>query len=265
MAPLLNQNGKKFIQQVCSKFLFLGRAVDPTLLCHISAIASQSSKPTVDTLQHTKQLLDYIATQHDAVLTYNASDMVLAIHSDASYLSKLGACSRAGGHFFLSSNTEIPPNNRAVLNIAHVIKHVMASATEAELAALYIMAREAVFIRVILEELGHKKPATPLQTDNSTAEGVVNSKSNPNAQKPWTCDSIGSSIMNARNNSASTGAPASSITPTTGPNIILPPIIKTSGVNSSHHNSLWQCCDSATAPTPQCPLPNSNMSPLARV
>eukprot|EP00804_Cyclotella_cryptica_P028989 CCRYP_012408-RA/>CCRYP_012408-RA protein AED:0.21 eAED:0.21 QI:0/0/0/1/1/1/2/0/880 len=180
-APLLDQEGKKFIQQVCSKFLFLGRAVDPTLLCPISAIASQSSKPTVNTLKHPKQLLDYIATQDDAVLTYNASDMVLAIHSDASYLSKPGARSLAGGHFFLSSNAEIPPNNRAVLNIAHIIKHVMASATEAKLAALYIMAREAVFIRIILEELGHTQPAT-LQTDNSTAEGVVNGK----VQPKWT-------------------------------------------------------------------------------
>eukprot|EP00956_Cyclotella_meneghiniana_P010702 scaffold14979_cov93-Cyclotella_meneghiniana.AAC.1 len=36
-----------------------------------------------------------------------------------------------------------PPNNGAILNIAHIIKNVMSSATEAELAALYIMAREA--------------------------------------------------------------------------------------------------------------------------
>ena len=182
-AMLLDPKGKKFIQQVCGKFLFLGRAVDPTLLCPISAIASQSSKPTVDTLKQTNQLLDYIATQDEAVLTYNASDMVLAIHSDASYLSEPAARSRAGGHFFLSSNAEIPPNNGAVLNIAHIIKHVMASATEAELAALYIMAREAVFIRIILEELGHTQPATPLQTDNSTAEGVVNGKIQPKRTK----------------------------------------------------------------------------------
>eukprot|EP00804_Cyclotella_cryptica_P028475 CCRYP_020572-RG/>CCRYP_020572-RG protein AED:0.35 eAED:0.35 QI:0/-1/0/1/-1/1/1/0/440 len=181
--PLLDPKGKKFIQQVCGKFLFLGRAVDPTLLCPISAIASQSSKPTVETLKQTKQLLDYIATQDEAVLTYNASDMVLAIHSDASYLSEPAARSRAGGHFFLSSNAEIPHNNGAVLNIAHIIKHVMASATEAELAALYIMAREAVFIRIILEELGHTQPATPLQTDNSTAEGVVNGKIQPKRTK----------------------------------------------------------------------------------
>jgi hypothetical protein len=32
-SPPLNRKGKKFIQQVCGKFLFLGRAVDPTLLC----------------------------------------------------------------------------------------------------------------------------------------------------------------------------------------------------------------------------------------
>jgi hypothetical protein len=38
-SPLLDAKGKKFIQQVCGKFLFLGRAVDSTLLCPISAIA----------------------------------------------------------------------------------------------------------------------------------------------------------------------------------------------------------------------------------
>jgi hypothetical protein len=49
-APLLEDKAKWFIQQVCDKFLFLGRAVDSTLLCPISAIASQSSKPTEDTM-----------------------------------------------------------------------------------------------------------------------------------------------------------------------------------------------------------------------
>jgi hypothetical protein len=39
-SPLLDKHGKKFIQQVCGKFLFLGRVVDSTLLCPISAIAS---------------------------------------------------------------------------------------------------------------------------------------------------------------------------------------------------------------------------------
>ena len=170
---------KKFIQQVCGKCLFLGQAVDSTLLCPISAIPSQAAKPTKDTMEQTLQLLDYIATQEEAVLTYSASDMKLAVHSDASYLSEPQACSRAGGHFFFSNKATIPANNGAVLNIAHIIKHVMTSATEAELAALYIMAREAVYIRIVLTEMGHKQSSTPLQTDNTTVEAVCNGKIQP--------------------------------------------------------------------------------------
>ena len=53
-APALDKKGKRYIQQVCGKFLFLGRAVDSTLLCPISAIASQSANPTEDTLKQTQ-------------------------------------------------------------------------------------------------------------------------------------------------------------------------------------------------------------------
>ena len=175
----MNPTEKKFIQKVCGKFLFYGRAVDSTVLTPISAIASQSANPTKETLAHTNQLLDYLATQEDAVLTYNRSEMIMAVHSDASYLCEPKAKSRAGGHFFMSTNAEIPPNNGAILNIAHIIKHVMTSATEAELAALYVMAREAVYMRIILEEMGHKQPATPIQTDNAMAEAVINTKITP--------------------------------------------------------------------------------------
>jgi hypothetical protein len=182
-APLLDNKAKCFIQQVCSKPLFCGTAVDSTLLCPISAIAAQLSKPTTDTMQQTLQLLDYLATQEEAVLPYHASNMVLAVHSDASYLSEPKARSRAGGYFFLSSDTTILPNNGAVLNIAHIIKNVMSSATEAELARLYIMVRKAVYIRIILEELGHKQPPRPIQTDNAMADAVINGKIQPKQTK----------------------------------------------------------------------------------
>jgi hypothetical protein len=68
--------------------------------------------------------LIYRATQEEVVLTYSKSDMILAVHSNASYLSE---------PFFLSTNAHIPPNNGAILKIAHVIKHIMSSATKAEL------------------------------------------------------------------------------------------------------------------------------------
>jgi hypothetical protein len=73
----------------------------------------------------------------------------------------------------MSNDTPFPPNNRAVLNIAQIIKAVMMSAAEAELGALYINAREAVPMRTTLEEMGHPRPKTPMQTDNTTALGVI--------------------------------------------------------------------------------------------
>ncbi len=63
-----------------------------------------------------------------------------------------------------------------ILNIAHIIKNVMPSATKAELMGLYIMACEAVYIRIILEELGHMQPPTTLQPDNAMVYGVINGK-----------------------------------------------------------------------------------------
>ena len=62
----------------------------------------------------------------------------------------------------MSNNEPISPNNGAILNIAQNIRAVMSSAVEAELGALYINAREAVYICQILEEMGHKQPRTPL-------------------------------------------------------------------------------------------------------
>ena len=117
-------------------------------------------------MKNLQQFLDYAATQEPAVLTYRKSDMVLAVHSDASYLNEENARSRAGGHHYLSENTQFPPNNGAIHNIAEIIKQVMSSAAESELGSLYINARKAVEERNILEELGHPQPPPPIQTDN---------------------------------------------------------------------------------------------------
>ena len=86
-APFLDSEDKKFIQQVCGRFPFLGIAVDRNLLCPISAIASQSATPTEDTMQHTQQFMGYIATHEEAVLTFNASDMELASLCAANFMS----------------------------------------------------------------------------------------------------------------------------------------------------------------------------------
>ncbi len=68
--------------------LYYARAVDPTLLVPLSAVATQQSAPTERTKELVHQLLDFCATQEEAVLTFNASDMVLVVHSNAGYLNE---------------------------------------------------------------------------------------------------------------------------------------------------------------------------------
>eukprot|EP00804_Cyclotella_cryptica_P004701 CCRYP_019131-RA/>CCRYP_019131-RA protein AED:0.04 eAED:0.04 QI:0/-1/0/1/-1/1/1/0/217 len=129
------------------------------------------------------QFLDYAMTHPDAMITYRASNMILAVHSNASYLSETKAHSRAGGHFFLSEDDPSPRNNGAILTLAQIIKPVMSSAAEAELGALYINARETIPQRHLLNELGHPQPPTPIQIDNSTALGVVTNIIQPKCTK----------------------------------------------------------------------------------
>ena len=79
----------------------------------------------------------------------------------------------------MSSDVSNPHNNGAVLNIAQLIKAVMSLAAEAELGALYINTRKAVPMHQLLTEMGHIQPRTPIQTDNSTACGVINNNIQP--------------------------------------------------------------------------------------
>jgi hypothetical protein len=85
---LLDKVEKKDVQAVTGTLLYYARAVDSTILTTLNAIATQQAAPTESTMEKIKQLLDYWASQEEAIVPYHASDMVLAVHSDASYLNK---------------------------------------------------------------------------------------------------------------------------------------------------------------------------------
>jgi hypothetical protein len=141
----------------------------------LNDVSTEQTKVTEKTQAATNQMLYYLATHPDATIRYHASDMVLHIHSDASYLSVSNARSRLGGLFFLGNK---PPEqetlNGSILNVADVIKNVVASAAESEVGACFHNTQSGAPLRVTLTELGHTQPPTPLRTDNSTAYGIVN-------------------------------------------------------------------------------------------
>jgi hypothetical protein len=124
------------IQKVTGSVLYYARAVYPTVLMPLNDIATEQTKATEKSQAAKNQLLDYLATHPDTTIRYHASYMILHIHSDASYLSVSNTRSRLGALFFCVEN---PPQddtlNGSILNVASVIKNVVASAAESEVGA----------------------------------------------------------------------------------------------------------------------------------
>jgi hypothetical protein len=93
-APL-SKEPIKCMQDIFGALLYYRRAVDPTILPAISAVMSRQAQGTEALADACHQLLDYIFTHPNAGIHYLASNMILAVHTDASYLSKH---TRAVGH-----------------------------------------------------------------------------------------------------------------------------------------------------------------------
>ena len=164
----------KRLQQIIGTFLFYGRAVDPTLLTALSELSSAQATATDATKRACQQFLDYCASHPDGAIRYRASDMILKLHSNSSYLNAVGARSRQGGHLYLGNKSEPDILNGVVLNLAAIVKMVLSSAAEAEFGALFHNTKIATPLRTTLEELGHPQPPTPVLVDNSTAVGLAN-------------------------------------------------------------------------------------------
>ena len=182
-SPILSTKDTTRVQQVVGTLLYYARAIDNTMLPALNDIAADQSAPTQKTAQQLTQLLDYCVCHPDATIKFTASDMILHVHSDASYLSAPKSRSKVGGFFYLSSKPTNPkkpeldtvPLNGPVHVVAKRIRNVMASATEAETGALFYNGQEALPLIRALNEMGHPQPPTPIQTDNYTAYGIVNS------------------------------------------------------------------------------------------
>jgi hypothetical protein len=172
-SPALSDKDVSKLQQLTGTLLYYARAVDPTLIMPINVLAYEQSNATEITADKVIKLLNYCNTHPETKIRYHASYMIWHIHSDASYLSENEAKSRAGGFFYMGSNIKNDKKltNGAILIISKVLKHVMALAAEAEIGAVFKNAKEGAVLRTTLEELGHKQPPTPMETDNTTATG----------------------------------------------------------------------------------------------
>ena len=190
-SELLSKTETKRIQKIVGSALYYARALESPILPALTELAMKQSAPTTTTNSNALMLLDYLATHDNTKIRFNKSGMVLHCESDAAYLVAPGAKSRIAGHYFLADTPPKPPaipsprRNGAVHVLCKLLRHVVASAAEAETCALFFNAQMVIHMRRLLEALGHKQPPTPIQTDNSTAHDFVNRRMRTKKSKSW--------------------------------------------------------------------------------
>ena len=97
-------------------------------------------------MDEVQQLLDYLASNPNAIIRYHTSGTILFIHSDASYLSVKKSRSRASGVFFFSDpkpdaitfSEYTPILNGFIFIMCRMLRNIMASSVEAEYGALFL-------------------------------------------------------------------------------------------------------------------------------
>jgi hypothetical protein len=108
--------------------------------------------------------------------------MWLQVHSNASCLSLLLACSGAGGHFIPStqpSQADKAPTlaltlSSPVYSICKIMTNIMSSVAEGKISTTYLNAQEAFLtLTTLATQMVHPQPSMPIQVDNTTAIGFA--------------------------------------------------------------------------------------------
>ena len=144
-SPLLDSNGITLVQQIVGTLPHYGRAADNKMIVALSYLAAAQTKSTNETALALTNLLNYASKHPTATLRYVSSDMILHIHSNASYGSEPKSNRIFGGLFTLTSRAANPTNtpiatpnpNGAMHTVINIMRNVMLSATEAEASGIF--------------------------------------------------------------------------------------------------------------------------------
>ena len=161
------------------------------MLRAVNEILRVQSRPTRDTEEKAKMLLDYAATYSNAIFSYKSSEMVLHADSDATQLTMPESRSCYASNFYLSdwpSPSPLKPNpesNGPIHTDCKTIRNVVSSEAESDTCRTFNNGKTDIDIRLDLIVLDQEKPATSRKMDNSTTEGFVNLGMKPKGSKTW--------------------------------------------------------------------------------
>ena len=124
-----------YVQRVIWTLLYYARAIDSTLLTAWTHITTQKSSPTQTTMEKCNQLQDYVNTYGRVFVRFHASDMILEVDSNSSYLILPKSRRRYAGYVWLLDHLSIHKqrlHNGAILVLCKRIRHVVTSEAKAE-------------------------------------------------------------------------------------------------------------------------------------
>ncbi len=179
-SPLATETNKKLMQSVVGTLLYYSRAVDPSICTAVHQLSSVQAQPTANDMARMYRLLQYLAAHSNNGIRYHASDMILQLMSDASYLCRPKARSVGGIYSYLGLPSAI---NGPISCGSWMIECVCSSVAEAELASGFRVAQVATPHRRILADLGYPQPATMLRMDNTVALGIASGQMNARRSK----------------------------------------------------------------------------------
>ncbi len=165
------------MQKIVGSILYYAQAVNMTVLMALSTITAKQTIATAQMLERCRQMIDYLAHNANSKVRFQASDMIMNIHLDASYLSEAKALSQTCGHLFMgwmSKDGDPIKINGSFHIIVNIFRFVVASGAEAELGALYHNCQTGIVFCQMLKAMGHKQPKTPVHCNNATAGEIAN-------------------------------------------------------------------------------------------
>ena len=145
-------------------------ATRPDIAYSVILLARFASNPSLEHKNAVNNVFNYLSKTIDLGIIYTKDDNINYIsgYCDADYAGDLSSAKSTSGYLFYLAKGPITWKSKLQTIIAQ-------STTEAEYIAINIAAKEAVYIRALLEELGlYKQNKLPLYTDNNGALLLAN-------------------------------------------------------------------------------------------
>lgn len=156
----------KWFQTLIGSLLYLMMATRIDITYAVIKLSRYATNPSEIHIIALKRILKYLKTTKHYVLSFNLNNDLsnyLIGYCDADYAGDINTAKSTSGYIFFYANGLISWKSKLQIIIAQ-------STTEAEYMAINALAKEAIYIKSILDELGfYKQKKLPIYTDNNGA------------------------------------------------------------------------------------------------